>query len=130
MEAWSVLPALFAGLGLGFLWMGLRAGVTALRLRVRGLRAIGVVTAWVPVDGRLGGVVVFCDHLGRAAVLDPGRYGSLCGLPPVGERVPVVYVRNRPASARLWDVRHLLAPAFGWFLSSTVAFGTSVVVSP
>ncbi|MGW3283892.1 hypothetical protein ACWDR3_04495 [Streptomyces sp. NPDC001002] len=130
MEARLVLPALFVGLGLGFLSMGLWAGATALRLRLRGLRAVGVVTARVRVGGRRRGLVVFRDRLGRAVVVDPGRYGTLCGLPSAGGSVPVVYVRNRPSSARLWDVRHLLAPAFGWFLSSAVAFGSSAVVSP
>ncbi|WP_406166558.1 hypothetical protein [Streptomyces sp. NBC_00996] len=130
MGAELVLSVLCAGFGLGFLLLAVRAAVAALRLRVRGLRVMGVVTARVAADRRRGGLVVFSDHLGRVVVLDPGSYGPLCGLPPVGGSVPVVYVRNRPASARLWNSRHLLAPSFGWFLSSTVAFGTAVVVSP
>ncbi|MFF4354379.1 hypothetical protein [Streptomyces sp. NPDC001530] len=130
MGAELVLPGLCAGFGIGFLVLAVRTAVAALRLRVRGLRVMGVVTARVAADRRSGGLVVFSDHLGRAVVLDPGIYGPLCGLPPVGGSVPVVYARNRPAAARLWNSRHLLAPSFGWFLSSTVAFGAAVVVSP
>ena len=44
------------------------------------------------------------------------------GLPSAGVTVPVVYPRQRPTAARLWNPRHLLAPVFGGFLSSTAAF--------
>jgi hypothetical protein len=125
-----VLLALFTGFGLGFLLLGVQGAVTALRLTGRGVRVRGVVTERVVSDGRRGGLVVFTDHLGRALILDPGPYAPLCGLPPVGREVHVVYLRKRPQSARLCTVRHLLAPSFGWFLASTLAFGTAVVVSP
>ncbi|MEU6355009.1 DUF3592 domain-containing protein [Streptomyces sp. NPDC047072] len=125
-----VLLALFTGFGLGFLVQGVRGAVRALRLTMRGVRVRGVVTERVVGDGRHGGLVVFTDHLGRSLILDPGPYATLCGLPPVGKEVDVVYLRKRPQSARLCSVRHLLAPSFGWFLASTLAFGTGVVVSP
>jgi hypothetical protein len=130
MDAELVLLALCTGFGLGCLMLAVRGVLTAVRLWARGLRVMGVVTARAAADRRRGGLVVFSDHLGRDLVLDPGSYASLCGLPPVGRAVPVVYVRERPGMARLWTLRHLLAPSFGWFLSSAVAFGTAVVVSP
>ncbi|MXM63495.1 hypothetical protein GR925_08545 [Streptomyces sp. HUCO-GS316] len=130
MDAELVLLALCTGFGVGCLLLAVRGVLTAMRLWARGLRVTGVVTARAAADRRRGGLVVFSDHLGRELVLDPGAYAALCGLPPVGRAVPVVYVRERPATARLWTLRHLLAPSFGWFLSSTLAFGTAVVVSP
>ncbi|MCF3136848.1 hypothetical protein [Streptomyces olivochromogenes] len=127
----ELLPlALCTGFGLGFLLLALRASVAAALLWLRGLRVPGVVAARAAADPRRGGLVVFSDHLGRDLVLDPGRYGPLCGLPPVGGRVIVVYARTRPTAARLWTLRHLLAPSFGWFVSSTLAFGAGVVVTP
>ncbi|MFE7975116.1 hypothetical protein [Streptomyces shenzhenensis] len=128
MNAELVLLALCAGLGLGFLLLGVRAAVTALWLRVRGLRVMGTVTSRTAADRRPGALVLFSDHLGRDLLLDPGRYAPLCGLPAVGRSVPVVYRREQPTVARLWNTRHLLAPSFGWFLTAAVAFGTGVVV--
>ncbi|MEW2163404.1 hypothetical protein AB0912_10445 [Streptomyces sp. NPDC007084] len=130
MAAELLLPALCTGLGLGFLTLATRSVLGAVRLWLRGLRVMGRVTPRKGIDRRPGGLVVFSDHLGRGLVLDPGWRGPLCGLPPVGGTVPVVYVRNRPASARLWTLRYLLAPSFGWFLSSTLAFGTGLAVTP
>ncbi|MCX4737460.1 hypothetical protein [Streptomyces antibioticus] len=121
--------ALCIGFGAGFLLLAGRSTATAVQLRVRGLRVTGVVTARAAADRRGGGLVVFPDHLGRRLVLDPGRYGRLYGLPPAGGSVPVVFVRERPTAARVWTMRHLLGPAFGWFLSSAVAFGTGVVIA-
>ncbi|WP_405465965.1 hypothetical protein OG783_22790 [Streptomyces jietaisiensis] len=129
MDVELVLSALGTGFGLGCLLLAVRAVRTAVRLWARGLRVTGVVTARTTADRRRGGLVVFPDHLGRELVLDPGAYASLCGLPLVGRAVPVVYVRERPTAARLWTLRHLLAPSFGWFLSSTVAFGTAVAAT-
>ncbi|MFG2951000.1 hypothetical protein [Streptomyces adustus] len=128
MDTELVLLALCTGAGSGFLLLAGRAVLTAVRLWARGLCVTGVVTARAPADRRRGGLVAYSDHLGRPRLLDPGAYGALCGLPPVGAAVPVVFVRSRPAAARLWTLRHLLAPSFGWFVSSTVAFGTAVVV--
>jgi len=130
MDAELVVLALCTGFGLGCLLLAVRAVLTAARLWTRGLRVTGVVTARAASDRRHGGLVVFCDHHGRDLVLDPRAYAALCGLPPVGRTVAVVYARSRPTTARLLTLRHLLAPSFGWFLSSTVAFGTAVVVSP
>ncbi|MFE9939870.1 hypothetical protein [Streptomyces hirsutus] len=124
-----LLLALCLGLGVGCLLVALKAALTALGLWARGLRVMGVVTPRSAADPRLGGLVRFSDHLGRELVLDPGRYGPLCGLPPVGGNVPVVYRRERPTVARLWHLCHLLAPSFGWFLTATLAFGSGVVVA-
>ncbi|MFJ4685197.1 hypothetical protein ACIQNG_05055 [Streptomyces sp. NPDC091377] len=129
MDAELVLLALCTGTGLGFLLLAFRAAVTALGLRVRGLRVRGTVTARTAADRRPGGLVVFPDHLGRVLVLDPGSYAVLCGLPRVGADVPVVYPRARPQAARLWTVAHLLAPSFGWFVAATLAFVTGLVVT-
>ncbi|MEU9736035.1 hypothetical protein [Streptomyces sp. NPDC048002] len=129
MDAKLLLLALSTGFGFGFLVLALRASLAAVRLWMRGLRVPGVVAARAAADRRGGGLVVFSDHLGRRLVLDPGRYGPLCGLPPVGGEVVVVYARSRPTAARLWTLRHLLAPSFGWFVSSTVTFGAGVVVA-
>lgn len=129
MDAELVLLALCTGFGLGFMALAVRAVLTAVRLWAHGLRVTGRVTERAPADRRRGGLVRFFDHLGRELVLDPGPYAPWCGLPPVGGAVPVVYVRDRPTAARLWTLRHLLAPSFGWFLSSTVAFGTAVTVT-
>ncbi|MEU9557206.1 hypothetical protein [Streptomyces fumanus] len=129
MDRELVLAALGTGFGLGCLLLAVRAVLTAVRLWTRGLRVKGQVVGRAPADRRHGGLVLFSDHLGRELVLDPGAYAPLCGLPPVGHSVPVVYVRERPTGARLWSVRHLLAPAFGWFLSSTVAFGTAAAAT-
>ncbi|MEU2422708.1 hypothetical protein ABZ619_17080 [Streptomyces sp. NPDC007851] len=129
MHAELVLLAVDTGFGLGSLVLAVQAVLTALRLWARGVRVTGVVTARAPVDRRRGGLVVFSDHLGRRLVLDPGAYAPLCGLPPAGCSVPVVYGRERPAAARLGTLRHLLAPSFGWFLSSTLAFGTAAVAA-
>jgi hypothetical protein len=129
MDAKLLLLALCTGVGLGFLLLAVRQLVAVARLWARGLLVTGVVTARVPGDRRRTGLVVFTDHLGWTHVIDPGAYGSLGGLPPVGGTVPVVYPRARPAAARLWTPRYLLSPALGWFLSSTVAFagGTTMV---
>ena len=81
----KLLPlALCTGLGLGFLLLAVRQLVS------RGT-AVG---AWSARDGRRDpagrgdrrrtGLVVFTDHLGRTLVFDPGAYGPLRGLPPVG----------------------------------------------
>ncbi|MFD7997084.1 hypothetical protein [Streptomyces mexicanus] len=129
MDAELVLSALGTGFGLGCLLLAARAALTAVRLWTRGLRVKGLVVGRAPADRRHGGLVVFSDHLGRELVLDPGAYAPLCGLPPIGRTVPVVYVRERPTAARLWTLRHLLAPSFGWFLSSTVAFGTAAAAT-
>ncbi|MFD5815133.1 hypothetical protein ACFV06_17445 [Streptomyces sp. NPDC059618] len=129
MGAELVLLALSTGFGLGFLALATRSALGALKLSLRGRRVMGRVTPRGASDPRWGGLVVFPDQLGRGLVLDPGWRGPLCGLPPVGGSVPVVYARNRPATARLWTLRYLLAPSFGWFLSSTLAFGAGVVVS-
>ncbi|MEU3892003.1 hypothetical protein [Streptomyces sp. NPDC029041] len=129
MNAQVVLLALSTGLGLGSLLAAVRALATAAALWARGRRVAGRVTARAATDPRRGGLVVFSDHLGRDFVLDPGPLGPFCGLPPVGDSVPVVYARDRPTGARLWTSRHLLAPSFGWFLSATLAFGTGVVTA-
>ncbi|MCX4915508.1 hypothetical protein ACFWA4_13830 [Streptomyces sp. NPDC060011] len=129
MVAELVPLALCTGFGLGFLTLAARSVLGAVRLWLRGLRVMGQVTPRKVADRRPGGLVVFSDHLGRGLVFDPGWRGPLCGLPPVGGSVPVVYAQNRPAAARLWTLRYLLAPSFGWFLSSTLAFGTGVMVS-
>lgn len=129
MVAELVPLALCTGLGLGFLLLAARSVLGAVRLWLRGQRVMGQVTPRKAVDRRPGALVLFSDHLGRALVFDPGWRGPLCGLPPVGGSVPVVYAQNRPGTARLWTLRYLLAPSFGWFLSSTLAFGTGVVVS-
>ncbi|MCX4904445.1 hypothetical protein [Streptomyces sp. NBC_00878] len=130
MDAGLMLLALCTGLGFGLLLLAVRQLVAVVRLWGRGLRVMGVVTARPAADRLRGGLVVFTDHLGRTVVFDPRAYGPLCGLPPVGGSVPVVFLRSRPGAARLWTLRHLLAPAFGWFLSSTVVFGTAVMVTP
>ncbi|MGW1505626.1 hypothetical protein ACWCQW_45415 [Streptomyces mirabilis] len=129
MNAKLLLLALSTGLGLGFLLLAVRQLVTVAWLWARGVLVTGVVTPRVSGDRRRTGLVVFTDHLGRTIVIDPGAYGSLRGMPPVGGTVPVVYPRDRPAAARLWTPRYLLSPALGWFLSSTVAFasGTTMV---
>lgn len=129
MGADLVLLALCTGLGLGFLLLAVRSVLAAMRLWARGLRVMGEVTARRGGDRRRGGLVVFSDHLGRNFVFDPGKRGLMCRLPSVGGSVPVVYMRNRPASAHLWTLRYLMAPSFGWFLSSTLAFGAGGVVS-
>ncbi|MEU7722393.1 hypothetical protein [Streptomyces tibetensis] len=129
MNAQVVLLALCTGLGLGFLLAAVRALATAASLWARGRRVTGRVTARASTDRGRGGLVVFSDHLGRDFVLDPGPLGPFCGVPPVGGSVPVVHARERPARARLWTTRHLLAPSFGWFLSATVAFGTGLVTA-
>ncbi|MFH8414995.1 hypothetical protein [Streptomyces collinus] len=125
MNAQVVLLALGTGLGLGSLPAAIRAPATAAARWARGRR----VTARAATDPRRGGLVLFSDHLGRDVVLDPGPLGPICGMPPVGGSVPVVYARDRPTGARLWTSRHLLAPSFGWFLSATLAFGTEVVTA-
>ncbi|MFJ9538289.1 hypothetical protein ACIRPX_13605 [Streptomyces sp. NPDC101225] len=130
MDAELLLLALSTGLGLGFLLLAVRQLMTAVRLWGRGLRVTGVVIARVPADRRRTGLVMFTDHLGRVVAFDAGAYGPLCGLPPIGEKTPVVYLRRKPTTARLWTLRHLLAPAFGWFLSSSVVFGAAVMVTP
>lgn len=130
MVAKLALTALFTGFGYGFLLLAVREALKALQLQLRGLRVMGVVTARAVADRRRSGLVVYCDHLGRAFVLDPGRYALLCGLPLLGGSVPVVFLRNRPGAARLWTLRHLLMPSFGWFLSAAVTLGTAVVMSP
>ncbi|MFE9607896.1 hypothetical protein [Streptomyces sp. NPDC006012] len=124
-----LLLALFTGFGIGCLVAALKAALAALRLWARGLRVMGVVTPRAPADPRIGRLVRFSDHFGRDLLLDPGRYGPLCGLPRAGRSVPVVYRRDRPTDARLWHMCHLLAPSFGWFVASTVVFGTGVAVS-
>ncbi|MGW1299188.1 hypothetical protein ACWD5R_05050 [Streptomyces sp. NPDC002514] len=124
-----VLQALVIGFGVGSLVAALRAVLAAVRLWARGLRVMGVVTPRAPADRRIGGLVRFSDHFGRDLLLDPGKYGPLCGLPRVGRSVPVVYRRDQPTDARLWNVCHLLAPSFGWFFTSTVMFGTAVAVA-
>ncbi|WP_018544807.1 hypothetical protein [Streptomyces sp. LaPpAH-108] len=129
MNAGLLVLALCTGFGLGCLALALRALLTAVRLWARGLRVTGIVTARAAADRRPGGLVLFRDHLGRDLLLDPGRCGPLCGLPPVGRSVPVVYARERPVVARLWTMRHLLAPSFGWFLSSALVCGAGVVVA-
>ncbi|MEV5646407.1 hypothetical protein AB0L67_41105 [Streptomyces flaveolus] len=129
MDAQLALSALATGFGLGCLLLAARAVLTAVRLWARGLRVRGLVVGRTPVNRWCGGLVLFSDHLGREHVLDPRTYASLCGLPPVGRTVSVVYVRERPATARLWTLRHLLAPSFGWFVSSTVAFSTAAAAT-
>ncbi|MEV8031599.1 hypothetical protein [Streptomyces sp. NPDC086182] len=129
MDVELVLPALGTGFGFGCLLLATRALLTAVRLWTRGLRVTGVVTARDPADRRRGGLVFYHDHFGRDLILDPGAYAPLCGLPPIGRSVPVVYVREHPTAARLWTLRHLIAPSFGWFLSSTVAFGTAAAAT-
>ncbi|MCX2922440.1 hypothetical protein [Streptomyces sp. NEAU-W12] len=129
MNAELVVLALCTGFGVGFLLAAVRAMATAAALWARGRRVMGSVTARKATDRRRGGLVVFSDHFGRDLVLDPGRYGPFYGVPPVGDNVPVVYVREHPTQARLWTPRHLLAPSFGWFLSATLAFGTGVVMA-
>ncbi len=129
MSSEVVLLALCLGFGTGCLLAAVRAALTALGLWARGTRVMGVVTHRAPTDPRPGGLVRFRDHRGRELVLDPGRFGPLCGLPPAGGRVPVVYRRERPTVARLWHLGHLLAPSFGWFLGATLAFGTGVLVT-
>jgi hypothetical protein len=124
-----LLLALCTGLGIGCLLAAIEAALAAVRLWAWGLRVMGVVTPRTPADPRIGGLVRFSDHLGRDLVLDPGRYAPLCGLPRVGRSVPVVYRRDRPTEARLWNMCHLLAPSFGWFVTSTVAFGTGVAAT-
>ncbi|MGW7210902.1 hypothetical protein [Streptomyces collinus] len=129
MNAQVVLLALGTGLGLGSLPAAIRAPAPAAARWARGRRVTGRVTARAATDPRRGGLVLFSDHLGRDVVLDPGPLGPICGMPPVGGSVPVVYARDRPTGARLWTSRHLLAPSFGWFLSATMAFGTGVVTA-
>ncbi|MER5339352.1 hypothetical protein ABT030_03220 [Streptomyces mirabilis] len=124
MDVKLLLLTLCTGLGLGFLALAVRQLAAVARLWVRGLLVTGVVTPrpLVKGDRRRTALVVFTDHLGRTIVFDPRAYGPLFGMPPTGGTVPVVYPRRRPTAARLWIPRHLLAPAFGGFLSSAVAF--------
>ncbi|MFJ6895162.1 hypothetical protein [Streptomyces hokutonensis] len=124
MDVKLLLLTLCTGLGLGFLVLAVRQLAVVARLWVRGLLVTGVVTPRPLVlgDRWRTGLVVFTDHMGRTVVFDPRAYGPLFGLPSAGCTVPVVYPRKQPTAARLWIPRHLLAPAFGGFLSSTVAF--------
>lgn len=130
MDAELLLPALCTGFGLGALAAALRALTAAARLWARGERVPGVVIPRTAYDRRPGGLVSYTDRLGRAFVLDPGRHGPLHGLPGIGATVPVVHARGRPDQARLWSVRALLAPSFGWFLTSALACGTALAVLP
>ncbi|MFJ5261807.1 DUF3592 domain-containing protein [Streptomyces sp. NPDC088387] len=130
MDAALLLRALCTVSGLAFVLLALRCALTARRLRLRGLRATGSVTARAAAGRGDAGLVVFPDHQGRVLTFDPGAYAPLCGLPRPGASVSVVYLRERPETARLETVCHLLAPSFGWFLAATAAFGTGVVVSP
>ncbi|WP_411092848.1 hypothetical protein [Streptomyces sp. 049-1] len=123
-----LLLALFMGVGVGCLLLALRSLGTAVRLWARGLRVMGVATARTSSDPRRGPLIAYTDHLGRVFVLDPGGRGPLRHLPAVGEKVPVVYLRNRPTAASVWTSQHLLAPSLGWFLSSTLAFGTGLIL--
>ncbi|MFF2848457.1 hypothetical protein ACFVT5_19355 [Streptomyces sp. NPDC058001] len=129
MEPELLLLALGVGLGSGFLLVAVRQTATIALLAVRGVLVVGRVTARTATDRRRGGLVAFNDHLGRSFVLDPGAYGALYGLPPIGDTVPVAYPRDRPQAARVWAPRHLLAPPFGWFLAATLTFGTALAVT-
>lgn len=122
MDAKLLLLTLCTGVGLGFLLLAVRQLLTVARLWVRGVLVTGTVIPRVAGDPRRSGLVLFTDHLGRPVVVDTGAYGPLRRLPEVGGTVPVCYPRNRPTAARLWTPRHLLSPAFGWFLTSTVVF--------
>lgn len=125
-----VLLALCTGSGLGLLYLGVRATATAMGLWARGERVMGFVTVR-ETGGRRHGepVVLFFDHHGLEYLLEPGRLGPFYGVPPVGDHVPVVYARERPAQARLWTRRHLLAPSFGWFVCSVLVFGAGAGVA-
>ncbi|MBT3154935.1 hypothetical protein HTV45_29375 [Streptomyces sp. CHD11] len=129
MDTEVVLLALCTGAGLGFLCLGVRAVVTAAGLWARGERVMGRVTARASGGGRRQGYVMFFDHHGLEYLLELGRLGPFYGVPPVGGHIPVVYARRRPAQARLWTRRHLLAPSFGWFVCSVLVFGAGIRVS-
>ncbi|MFF0630088.1 DUF3592 domain-containing protein [Streptomyces sp. NPDC004296] len=115
--------------GLVSLWAGAREAWLQMRLSCYGLHAEGVVVdqEHEPADDCSTPVIEFTDRQGRAVRFRPVATGLGLRL-ALGAHVPVVYLPERPASARVSTRKHRLSRIVGLFAGSMIFLGVAVGV--
>lgn len=125
-----------AGVGLCALagWACLWAGVRECRLQGR-LRRYGVHAEGVVVDRqRLSSddpwapVIEFADRQGRRTRFQPRATGAGLEL-DVGAHVPVVYLPERPDTARVFTRRHRVVPIVSLSIGGIVFLGAATLIA-
>ncbi|MER5302805.1 DUF3592 domain-containing protein [Streptomyces lasiicapitis] len=115
--------------GLAGLWAGAREARLQMRLSRYGLRAEGVVVDLErePGDDCSTPVIEFIDRQGRPSRFRPVATGQGLEL-ALGTHVPVVYLPERPGSARVFTRKHRLSPIVALFAGAMLFLGVAVGV--
>ncbi|TJZ59124.1 DUF3592 domain-containing protein [Streptomyces piniterrae] len=113
--------------GLAALWAGAREARLQMRLIRHGLRTEGVVVdqEHEPGDDCSTPVIEFTDRQGRPVRFRPVATGLGLAL---GTQVPVVYLPERPASARVFTRKHRRSPIVGLFVGAMIFLGVAAGV--
>ncbi|MGV4983332.1 DUF3592 domain-containing protein [Streptomyces sp. NRAIS4] len=115
--------------GLVSLWAGAREARLQMRLSRYGLHAEGVVVdqEHAPADDCSTPVIEFTDRQGRPVRFRPVATGMGLGL-ALGTHVPVVYLLERPQSARVFTWKHRLSLIVGLFAGGMIFLGVAIGV--
>ncbi|MGW2426784.1 DUF3592 domain-containing protein [Streptomyces sp. NPDC001709] len=115
--------------GLVSLWAGAREARLQMRLSRYGLHAEGVVAdqEHAPADDSSTPVIEFTDRQGRPVRFRPVATGMGLGL-ALGTHVPVVYLLERPQSARVFTRKHRLSLIVGLFAGGMIFLGVAIGV--
>ncbi|MGW1754555.1 DUF3592 domain-containing protein [Streptomyces mirabilis] len=115
--------------GLASLWAGAREARLQIRLGRYGLHSEGVVVGQEhePGDDCSTPVIEFTDQEGQPVTFRPVATGLGLGL-ALGARVPVVYLPERRASARVFTRKHRLSLIVGLFAGAMLFLGVAAGV--
>ncbi|MFD7612411.1 DUF3592 domain-containing protein [Streptomyces sp. NPDC059828] len=110
--------------GLVSLWAGAREARLQMRLSRHGLHAEGVVVdqEHQPGDDCSTPVIEFTDRQGRPVRFRPVATGLGLGL-ALGANVPVVYLPEKPESARVFTRKHRPSLIVGLFAGAMIFLG-------
>ncbi|MGW3151168.1 DUF3592 domain-containing protein [Streptomyces sp. NPDC001177] len=110
--------------GLVSLWADAREARLQMRLSRNGVHAEGVVhQEHRPGDHYSTPVIEFTDRQGRPVRFRPAATGTGLAL---GTHVPVVYLPERPESARAFTRKYRLSPMVGLFFGGMLLLGVAL----
>ncbi|MEU3920997.1 DUF3592 domain-containing protein [Streptomyces sp. NPDC029004] len=109
------------------LWAGAREARLQMRLSRYGLHSEGVVVnqEHAPGDDHSTPVIEFTDRQGRPVKFRPAATGTGLAL---GTHVPVVYLPEKPESARVFTRKYRLSPIVGLFAGAMIFLGVAAGV--
>ncbi|MGW1507073.1 DUF3592 domain-containing protein [Streptomyces mirabilis] len=112
--------------GLVSLWAGAREARLQMRLSRYGLHTEGVVVDQEhrPGDDCSTPVIEFTDRQGRPVRFRPVATGLGLGM-ALGTHMPVVYLPERPESARVFTRKHRLSLIVGLFAGAMIFLGVA-----